>query len=72
MKPVGQFDYNDPDVFGHGKEHFSEIDHLLFGYAAEFQPGHLGETVNHIGDVAAELSADFLQGPARILDGVMQ
>jgi hypothetical protein len=72
MKSIGELDNDNPDIPGHGQQHFPEIDNLLFGETSEFQSGHLGKAIDHFGDIVAKFPLDFNGRRIGVLYNVMQ
>ena len=70
VQPVGDLDHQHPRVAGHGGDHLA--DSLALGGAAQHHPVQLGDAVDEVGHLLAELLAQSLDGVAGVLDGVVQ
>ena len=72
VQPVGELDQHDADVRGHRDDHLAVVLRLAVVAALEGDPGELGDAVDQVGDLDAELVAHLGQRRARVLDGVVQ
>ncbi len=72
VQPVGELDEQDPDVLGHGHEQLLQRGGLLGLLGLELEPVELGDAVDDVGDLVAEVAAYVLQGDRRVLDDVVQ
>jgi len=72
VQPVGQLDQDHPQILGHRHEQLAEILGLLGLGRGELQVGQLGDAIDQVGHVIAELRRDVLPGRASILDRVVQ
>jgi hypothetical protein len=72
VQPVGQFDEQDPNVFGHGEDELAEILGLLRLVRLQLDPRQLGHAVDEPPDFRPEPALDIVEGRDRILDRVVQ
>jgi len=72
VEAVGQLDQDHPDVGGHRHHHLPVVLGLPLVAALEGDPGQLGDAVDQLGDLVAELLADFPQAGGGVLDRVME
>ena len=72
VEAVGQLDQDHPDVGGHRHHHLAVVLGLALVAALEGDPGQLGDAVDQLGDLLAELVADLLEAGAGVLDRVVQ
>ena len=80
VETVGEFDQDDTDILGHGKEHLSEIAGLHFlldmgliaVVAGKFEFFQLGDAVDQQRDIRSELFCDLFPGHDRIFNYVVQ
>ena len=72
MEPVRQLDQDDPDVVHHGQEHLAKILRLPGFLGVEAELVDLGEPVDDVGNVPAEILFDLLQWNDRVLHDVVQ
>lgn len=70
MQPVREFDGHDADVVTGGDEHLAE--RLGLGGGAVVDLLQLGDAVDEVGDLLAELLADLLEGHLGVLDRVVE
>ncbi|MEY9485820.1 hypothetical protein RKD26_001614 [Streptomyces calvus] len=70
VQPVGEFDRHHPDVVAGGDEHLAEG--LGLGGGAVVDLLQLGDAVDEISDLLAELLAHLVERHVRVLDGVVQ
>ena len=57
VQPVGQLDDDDPDVLGHGHQHFPQVLRLLLLPGGVGDLAQLGDAVHQQGHLLAELLA---------------
>ena len=72
MEAVGELDQDDPDVGGHRHHHLAVVLGLALVAALEGDPGQLGDAVDELGDLLAELVADLVEAGAGVLDRVVE
>ena len=72
VQPVGDLDEDDPDVLGHGQQHFAQIFHLLLGLGGIVDPGQLADPLHQIRHRGGELLGDVLVGGGGVLNGVVE
>ena len=72
MQAVGQFDEHHADVIHHGQHHLAQVFGLLFFAGGEIDGADLGDALDDVGDLLAELLADIDDGHRGIFHGVMQ
>ena len=72
MQTVGQFDEDDPDVVGHGQQHFTDTLRLPGLGAVKGQLAQLGDAGDDMQDVTAEHFADFGFGGVGVLDDIVE
>ncbi len=72
VKPVRQFDQNDPDVLGHGHKHLSQALSLLFLPALKVHPRQFRYPVHKCCNFGAKSLADLPVALACILNDVME
>ena len=71
VEPVGDLDEDHADVVREGQEDLAEVFGLFGGVGVEYA-GHLGESVDHRGDLGTEDSFHVLDGVLGVLDDVVQ
>ena len=72
VKPVGQFDENDPDVLGHGHDHLAEVLGLALFAALELHAGDLCHAVHQSRDLLTEHLFEFFRRGGGIFDGIVE
>ena len=72
VQAVGQFDQQDPDVFGHGQDQLAEVLGLGRVVRLKLDAGQLGDAVHQARHLLAEVVFDLLQGGRGVLDGVVK
>ena len=72
MHPVADFNQNDPDILGHGHEHFPQILHLLLFCGGIFDLVELGHTLHQVCYRDAEALGNLLMGGVGVLNGVVE
>ncbi len=72
MKSIGQLDEEHPEIFGHCDHHLPDRCRLGMLPTAVLQSVELGDSVDEICDLLAELGNDLLQGHHRVLDRVVE
>ena len=70
VQPVRQLDHQDARVAGHRDDHLA--DRLGLGRVAELDLVQLGDAVDQVRDLVAEVGAQPLQRVVGVLDGVVQ
>ena len=70
VEAVGQLDDEDADLFAGGHDHLA--DGLGLRGLAVGQLVQLGDAVDHVGDLVAEVGAQLLERVVGVLDGVVQ
>lgn len=70
VQPVGEFDRHHPDVVAGGDEHLAEG--LGLGRGAVVDLLDLGDAVDEVGDLVAELPAHLIERHLGVLDGVVE
>jgi hypothetical protein len=70
VQPVGELDHQHARVAGHRHDHLA--DRLGLGRRAELDLVELGDPVDEMGDLGAEVGGDVVQGQPGVLDGVVQ
>ncbi|MCO5556192.1 hypothetical protein L7F22_009736 [Adiantum nelumboides] len=70
VQPVGQLDDQHPRVAGHRDDHLA--DRLGLRGGAELDLVELGDAVDEVRDLVAEVGAQPVQGVVGVLDGVVQ
>ena len=72
MQAVGQLDDDDADVLAHGDEHLADGGRLFVGEGLHLDARDLGDAVDQLRHVRAELLIDQLAGHVGVLHGVVQ
>ena len=72
VEPVCNFDEDDPDVLGHGDEHFAQVLHLLIFLGGVLDPGQFADAFHQVGNGGRENAGHILMGGAGILDDVVE
>ena len=72
VQAVAELDEHHPDVLGHGDEHLADVLGLGLLARVDVDLAELGDPVDELGDVGAELLAQLLAGDLRVLDGVVE
>ena len=72
VEPVGELDQDDPDVLGHRQEHLPDVLGLLLLVAVGAELGQLGDAVDELGDLGAELLLDVGQAVLGVLGDVVE
>ena len=72
MQAVGEFDDDDADVLGHGKEHLAQREGLLLVHAVDFDVGELGHAIDELGHRIAKQAGNIGKRGLGILDGIVQ
>ena len=72
VQAVRQLDDDNPDILGHGQQHFTDIFRLLLRPAGIRDIGELGDTVHQLRYIGAELLFDVLQRDGGILHHIVQ
>ena len=72
VQAVRQFDEDDADVVHHGEHHLAEVFRLLLFPGGEIDLADLGDALDDVRDLFAELLADIDDGDRSVLDGIVQ
>ncbi len=72
VQPVGQFHKQDPDVADHRQQHLAEVFRLLLVPGAEIHLRDLGDAVDDLIDLVAELLAQFLRRHQGVFEDIVQ
>ena len=72
VQAVGQLDDDDADVLAHGNEHLADSGRLLVGEGFHLNARDLGDAVDQLRHVRAELLLDQLAGHVGVLHRVVQ
>ena len=72
VQPVGELDQDDADVRDHRQHHLADILGLLFFLGKIADVGDLGQAVDEMRDLVAEIGADSVEIDQRVLDDVVQ
>ncbi len=70
VQPVGDLDHQHPRIAGHRDDHLA--DGLALGGGAQHHLVQLGDAVDEMADLVAEVGGQRLQRVAGVLDGVVQ
>ena len=70
MQPVGEFDNEDPDVFGHRNDHLA--DGFGLGVVTVFHFVELGDAIHQHGDFFTKIHPQLLERIAGVLHGVVK
>ncbi len=70
VQPVGELDHQHPGVAGHRDDHLA--DGLGLRGRPQFDLVQLGDAVDQVRHLVAELGAELVQGVVGVLDGVVQ
>jgi hypothetical protein len=71
VEPVGQLDEDDAPVLRHRHNHLPVVLGLRVLAALELDPRELGDALDELSDLVAELPANLLDGRTSVLDHVM-
>ena len=72
VKPVGELDQDDADVLRHRDDHLAVVLGLGVLAALELDARQLGDAVDELRDLVAELGAELLEVGLGVLDDVVQ
>ncbi len=72
VEAVGQLDDDHPQVAGHGHQHLAHGGRLLGLLGLEVEPLDLGDAVDEVADLGAEVALDVGEGHARVLHRVVE
>ena len=72
VQPVGELDQDHPHVLGHRHDQLPVVLGLGVLAALELDPRQLGDALDELGDLVAELVLDRLQVGVRVLDDVVE
>ncbi len=71
VKPVGQFDQNDPDIIGHGQKHLAQALGLSRPGAVKRKTAEFGDTGDDMQNFGAEQFFDFLRHRLGVLNHIV-
>ena len=72
VQSVGQLDQNHPDVVDHGEHHLAQIFGLRFFSSGKIYFADLGDALDDVGNLLAELFANVDDGDGSIFDGIVK
>jgi hypothetical protein len=72
VHPVGELDQDHPHVLGHRHDHLAVVLGLGMLAARELDAGQLGDALDEMRDLVAELGAQVVDRDAGVLGGVVQ
>ena len=72
MQPVGELDQDDPDVLGHRDDHLPVVLGLGVLAALELDPRQLGDALDEVRDLVAELGPHLVHPDLGVLDDVVE
>ena len=72
MQAVGQLDEHDADVVHHGQHHLAHVLGLRLFRRGEVDLADLGDALDDVRDLLAELGLDLVDGDRGVFDGVVQ
>ena len=72
VEAVGELDEDDPHVLGHRDDHLPVVLRLGLLAARELDPGQLGDALDELRDVGAELGAHLVELGVGVLDDVVE
>ena len=72
VEPVGELDQDDADVLRHRDDHLPVVLRLGLLAALEGRPGQLGDALDELRDLGAELGAELVELDLGVLDDVVQ
>ena len=72
MQAVGEFDDDDANVLGHGKEHLAQRKRLLLVHAVDFDVCELGHAVDELCHGFAKQAGNVGKRGFGVLDGIVQ
>ena len=72
MQAVGEFDDDDANVLGHGKEHLAQREGLLLVHAVDFDIGELGHAVYELCHGFTKQAGNVGKRGFGVLDGIVQ
>ena len=72
VQAISEFDEDNPDVGDHGQKHFADIFRLTVFAVGELDLVDLGDTLDNVGDLVAEIGLDLLTGGRGVLNRVVQ
>jgi hypothetical protein len=72
VQAVGQLDQHHADVVDHGQEHLAHVERLPLLVRRVVQLGYLGETVDQVRHLRAEVLFDHLERDVGVFDYVVQ
>ena len=72
VEPVGELDQDDADVLRHRDDHLAVVLGVGLLAGLEARPGQLGDALDELRDLVAELGADVVGLGLRVLDDVVE
>ena len=72
VQPVGELDQDDPDVLGHRDDHLPVVLGLGVLAALELDPRQLGDALDEVRDLVAELGPHLVDPDLGVLDDVVE
>ena len=72
VQPVGQLDEHDAHIGDHGQQHLADVFGLAVFAVGELDLVDLGDALDDVGHLVAEVGFNFLAGGGRVFDGVVQ
>ncbi len=72
VQTVGQLDEHDADVVHHGQHHLAHVLGLRLFRRGEVDLADLGDALDDVRDLLAELGLDLVDGDRGVFDGVVQ
>ena len=72
VEPVRELDQDDTHVVRHRQQHLADVLGVQLLLGAEGDSAQLGDALDQLGDLLAELALDLTQGQLRVLHGVVQ
>src|SRR4030095_5285591 len=70
--PIGKFVEQDSDIADHGQKHLAEVLSLLFMSGGELDLGNLGDAIDNLIDLVAELFPQLLGRDECVFENVMK
>ncbi len=72
VQTVGQLDEHDADVVHHGQHHLAHVFGLRLFRRGEIDLADLGDALDDVGDLLAELGLDLVDGDRGVFNGIVQ
>ena len=72
VQTVGQLDEDDADVVHHGQHHLAHVFGLRLFRRGEIDLADLGDALDDVRDLLAELGLDLVDGDRGVFDGIVQ